>query len=166
MPASLHAHAAVNEILQRQPDAAAPRLAAHLASEAKSEALKTLALAAPLAHAPHMPHETPAVLALANQFIESGQYVNYVRAGQLGGLVVSWSQIPAPPNYVEQNIARVVSRIASLWRRAPLLVLFMGWLLIGVVLMPLEPKLWATGFLALVGLQFVVSVRGWYRRRL
>ena len=164
LPSSLHALSAVNEILHRQVDAPLPRLAAHLASEAKSEAMKTLTIAAPLAHATHMPHETPAVLALANQFIETGQYVNYVRANQLGGLVIAWSHIPGPPDHVEQNIARAVSRIAALWRRAPLLVLFIGWLLMGVVLVPLDPKLWATGFLALVGAQFVATVRGWYRR--
>lgn len=165
LPPSLHAHIAVNEILNRQPEAALPRLAAHLASEAKSEALKTLAIAAPLAHAAHMPHETPAVLALANQFIETGQFVNYVRANQLAGLVISWSQIPGPPDHVEQNIARAAGRIAALWRRAPLLVLFIAWLLLGVVLLPLAPKLWAIGFLALVGIQFVATVRGWYVRR-
>jgi len=165
LPPSLHAHPAINEMLRNQPEAALPRLAAHLTTEAKSEALKTLAIAAPLAHAPHMPHETPAVLALANQFIETGQYVNYVRANQLGTLVISWSQIPGPPDHVEQNIARAVSRLAALWRRAPLLVLFIAWLLLGTVLVPLDPQLWATGFPALVGAQFVATVRGWFRRR-
>ena len=174
-----HALKAASELLHQQPSsdlrllhepALAPirtelhELIAHRTLEAKVEAIKTLAIAAPLAAAARMPPETPAVLSLANQFIETGQFINYVRAHQLGGLVISWSQMPAPSDHVEQNIARAVRSVASLWRRAPMLVLLIAWLLLGIVLLPFDPQLWATGFLALAVFQFLITLRSWRRR--
>ena len=114
-----------------------------------------------------MPTEAPAVIALANRFIETGQYVNYLRAGELGRLVIAWSgqSQNGPADHSEQNIARAVRRVSALWSRAPMLVLLVCWLLLGVVLIPFRAELWATGFLALVGLQFVVTLRNWPPRR-
>jgi hypothetical protein len=60
-------------------------------------------------------------------------------------------------------------RLKALWRRAPLLILLAGWLSIGLIgafisllagsasQAPVE--IWATGFLVLVGFQFIVTVR-------
>jgi hypothetical protein len=178
VPRALHA---VTELLTRHPDAdlralQEPALASirgdireivsRLAGEAKIDARNTLAIAAPLAGGYGMPHEAPAVIALANQFIETGQYVNYFRAGELGRLVISWSQSETEAqDHAEQNVAHAVRRIAVIWRRAPLLVLLGVWLLLGIVLIRFATELWATGFLALVAIQFVVTVRNWPRRR-
>ncbi len=170
---------AVHELLTRQPDADLrvlhePALAPirdgvrevvnRLVNEARLDARKTLAIAAPLAALPRMPNETPAVLALANQFIETGQYINYVRAGQLGRVVISWSEAESgPEDHAEQNVTHAIRRVAALWTRAPLLVLLMAWLLFGIVLLPLDAELWAVGFLTLVLLQFVLTLRNWRR---
>lgn len=125
-----------------------------------------------------------AVIALANQFIATGQLSNYLRAAEMGRMVISWYD-DASPIYAGFN-ARAVARdrypslsmrwsdmLARLWGRAPLLVLLMGWLLsggfAGLLMKTMgEPgyktapsfKIWAIGFLALVVFQFVVTIRG------
>ena len=171
IPRALHA---VGELLSRQPDAdirdlhhpAVLQLMNRLTLEAKIDAHRTIAAAVPLIATHRMPHEAPAVLALASQFIETGQYVNYIRASQLGRLVISWSQPEDEPwDHAEQNIAHAVRRVTALWRRAPLLVLLMAWFLFGIVLVPLDADAWAIGFLALAGLQFVITLRNWPRPR-
>lgn len=174
IPRSLHE---VREVLKRQPElvervlqepALAPirdgvrEVVNHLSHEARLDAEKTLAIAAPLPSLHRMPAETPAVLTLANQFLETGQYLNYVRAGDLGRVVIRWAGDPdGPEDHAEQNVAAAVRRGAAVWRRAPLLVLLVAWMLLGVVL---NTEIWVAGWLGLVVLQFVVTIRNWRRR--
>jgi hypothetical protein len=60
---------------------------------------------------------------------------------------------------------------ARLWRRAPVLVLLIGWLLAGSIVAILSREsspiltTWALGFPALVALQFILTIRGVFRRR-
>lgn len=114
------------------------------------------------------------VIALANQFIATGQLPNYLRATELGRVVVSWYDRPLPVPVRPRAKARAAYLTArKLWRRAPLLVLLLGWLLSGAVMglflkvskLPSSKasfsfNVWAIGFLALVVFQFVASVRG------
>ncbi|MEP6714522.1 MAG: hypothetical protein ABJC09_03045 [Terriglobia bacterium] len=126
-----------------------------------------------------------AVVALATQFIETGQYLNFVRAGELARMVVSWHdpRIPAPgsrrlrsaqatPALTARSRPRRIA--AVLWRRAPLLVLMAAWLAAGVGAgaaarvidirawqMTAGVTVWATGFLGLVVFQFVATLRGY-----
>jgi hypothetical protein len=125
-----------------------------------------------------------AVIALANQFIATGQLPNYLRAAEMGRMVIAWSDevsrgsvgfaARAAARYRRRSLGmRLYGLLARLWRRTPLLVLLTGWLLSGVfagLLMKMMDwpdyrtalpfKIWAIGFLALVVLQFVISVRG------
>ena len=55
--------------------------------------------------------------------------------------------------------------VIALWRRAPMLVLLSGWLLLGVVPIPFDASLWGIGFLVLVAIQFVIAIRNWPPRR-
>ena len=121
------------------------------------------------------------VLALANQFIEVGSVANYFRAEELGRTVVSWYDGPLPlVAFVPEASPspRVQRALQKLWRRAPLAVLFLGWLVAGIVggvflrllsvpaystAVPFD--IWGLGFLLLVVLQFVVTVRGALLRR-
>jgi hypothetical protein len=121
------------------------------------------------------------VLALANQFIETGQVANYLRAEELGKLVVSWYDGPlsAVPLAAEQSLSpRSRDALKKLWRRAPLLALLLGWLVTGVAAgvflrvlsvpfyrTALPFDIWGVGFLVLVCVQFVVTIRGALRRR-
>jgi hypothetical protein len=106
------------------------------------------------------------LLALAARFLESGQYANYIRAAELGGIVLA--------RYSGRPAGSRGERLRKLWRRAPLLVLLLGWLgvgLVGGVLSVMERlsgagpisegtvEIWATGFLMLVLFQFFVTVR-------
>ena len=117
------------------------------------------------------------VISVANQFIETGQIPNYLRAEELGRIVAGWYQAPVPSDAslaVEGRRSRgqavpvwqIPRLLKRLWRRAPLLVLLALWLLAGTVaeLLPRSwhsppVELWATGFLALVVFQFLFTVR-------
>lgn len=134
-------------------------------------------------HTPHIPENLdPAmVLALATRMIETHQYPNYLRAAELGNTIVTWFEGPIPdvplsrPVRIERVNEIRANRIAStwpatfakLWRRAPLLVLLGGWLLIGIagaLLVRGESSplftTWALGFPALIVLQFLLTLRG------
>jgi hypothetical protein len=122
------------------------------------------------------------ILALANQFIETGQTPNYLRAAELGRVVLSWYEGPFPrpvgpgtelAGRDRERHLRWRETLRKIWLRAPLLILLAGWLLSGAVAGLLLRALsvpasettgafnvWAIGFLALVVFQFVVAVRG------
>lgn len=127
------------------------------------------------------------VLALANQFIETSQLANYLRAEELGRLVSVWFEGAQPLPFVVGRSSGPVEAVHErqslhtlrrLWTRAPLLVLFAAWLLSGLLtalllrLMgirawenPVILDVWAVGFLALVVFQFVATIRGALRMR-
>jgi hypothetical protein len=109
------------------------------------------ALGASLAHAAVPPDAAAPV--------EQGQYVNYARVEQSVPAIYSEPQMPPPPPASSASSPELwLDRFAALWRRAPLLVLLVGWLCAGIVLASAAPRLWVTGFLALIGFQFVVTV--------
>jgi hypothetical protein len=149
-----------------------------------------------------------ALLLLANRLLEAGGHVNFNRASQLALTIaegVQWAPAPAAPPYEESTAARLRSeiepltggpirtafsrswdavreqapaRVRALWRRAPLLILLLVWLAVGIVggtaswlWRILAPDawpagfvatgfdLWALGFLALVVFGFYMRVR-------
>ena len=143
-----------------------------LETGAKAEAEGTV-LAASLAVAA-APGRIPApntiapqdLLALATKFLESGQYVNYIRATELGRMVLT--------EYSGSTRSAGERRLRKLWQRAPLLVLLLGWFGVGLVggaisLMgrysgqgPIGSgavEIWVAGFLGLVLFQFLATVR-------
>jgi hypothetical protein len=147
------------------------------------------------------------LLMVANRLLEAGGYVNAVRAAQVAQLVVDGSHwAPAAgtispagaPEVSESQEGRTghgtalpglreswlelcggaPGRVVRLWRRAPLLVLLVAWLVVGTtgglifrVLQALRPgswspwisdagfTVWAVGFLALVLFGFYMRVR-------
>jgi hypothetical protein len=178
-------------------DVSSPR-----AAEAKETALKSVDQAAQAIehgaiHNPHIGHRIPenldpqTVLALATRMIETQQYPNYLRATELSNTIVAWYEGPLPgvaagrsttiqpPELEPRDEVRLRSAAAkwthsvtTAWRRAPLLVLLTGWLLIGIagaLLLRIAGgaagssplfTLWALGFPALIVLQFALTVRG------
>jgi hypothetical protein len=123
------------------------------------------------------------VLALANQLIETGQVPNYLRATELATIIAAWYEKPvstATPSQDSQPVAKRAgggtAALRALWKRVPLLVLLGAWLLFGVILglafrvfsvdssgMSLE--LWGLGFLVMVVAQFLITIRGAFRRK-
>jgi hypothetical protein len=129
------------------------------------------------------------VVATATQLIETGQVLNYLRAGELGRIVLSWydGSLPVrvglgpggvrlrPNKQLGLQVVRVVRR---LWHRVPMLILLTAWLVTGTFAgavgkmenstrktTALVFGIWATGFLALVVFQFVMTIRGALRRK-
>lgn len=149
-----------------------------------------------------------ALLLLATRLLEAGGHLNSVRASQLAQTVVDgarWALAPVPAVLEDSAAARgrlniqplaggplraaflrswdtvrkqAPGRIRLLWRRAPLLILLMAWLAVGIVggtaswlWRLLAPDawpagfaaagfdLWALGFLALVVFGFYMRVR-------
>jgi hypothetical protein len=110
------------------------------------------------------------VLEVAERFIESGQLANYIRAQELGQAVITF--YAAERGQSERDERRVV----KFWRRVPLLVLLAGWLALGLAgsaiallvrvaggelnaaMVQACFEFWGVGFLALVVLQFFVSL--------
>jgi hypothetical protein len=145
------------------------------------------------------------MLDIANRILESGGLANYVRAAEMAQLVIDGSRwapefagFPvAPPNSdrigwpgaagrphgtAGQAIRRVSgiasARLRILWARAPLLILLLSWLLLGIAggcwsllwqrfrletwpgaLVAVAFEVWGTGFLALVGFGFYAQLR-------
>ena len=171
---------AVGELLRTQPEAEArvlnePALApirqeirdvaTHLTVTARQDAEKTLAHAGALVAAQPPGAFGPTTVALANQFLETGQYVNYIRAGELGRLAISSFGPPHREVMAESRLAgRIAKAAGSLWRRAPLLALLLAWIIPGFVVALVNPELWAVGFLALIVFQFMFTVRNRNRR--
>jgi hypothetical protein len=143
-----------------------------LETGARSEAERSvLAASLAIATAPGRVTETNLIppqdlLALANRFLESGQYANYIRAMEIARFVTE--QQHATPRKTSSQ------RIRKLWQRAPMLVLLLGWLGVGLVggaisvlgrlsgEGPLDTgvvEIWVSGFLGLVLFQFLATVR-------
>jgi hypothetical protein len=150
----------------------------HLTLRAKNDAEVTLLAASILIQtAPRTMMESagmPAqdLLALAQRFFESGQYVNFVRATELGRMILK--AYPAGTGLKAPAPSVNLRRVKAMWQRTPLLVLLLGWLVVGFIgglisvtgrysgqgpLAPGAVEIWATGFLALVLFQFFVTVR-------
>ncbi|MBZ5578868.1 MAG: hypothetical protein LAP40_20085 [Acidobacteriia bacterium] len=149
-----------------------------------------------------------ALILLAHRLLDSGGLANYVRAAEVAQVVIDgmrWAPSAAPVGSPDLATARIVGedgptratrlpafqqswtairrraplRIRMAWRRAPLLVLLLAWLAVGVaggvasVLMPriwVEQawpaslttagfELWALGFLGLVLFGFYMRIR-------
>ena len=155
-----------------------------IALSARESAVNSVARAAhAIEHSPRVSGypDPRAVLAVANQFIETGQVPNYLRAGELGREVLSWYEGRlVPPEIATELTARDRERqsryrnaLTRVWRRAPLLILLVVWLVAGLTTAFLlnadtaayqtSLSVWAIGFLALVVVQFVISIRGSWR---
>lgn len=145
---------------------------------------------------------------LGTQLLESGTHANFIRAADLAQAVIDgtrWAPAPAPAPATEAATRRATiemdpagsdliraslqrswraaregarPRLRALWRRAPLLVLLLGWLAVGVVAGSLSwawrgvapdswpassaafaVEIWGIGFLALVLFGFYMRVR-------
>ncbi len=115
---------------------------------------------------------------VAERFAESGQLLNYIRAGELGEAVIA-SYLQVVPRKRDSDLRRELpDLLKAMWRTVPLLVLLVGWFFAGAVIgavllvarmagVPvLNPAIaqagfeaWGIGFLALAGIQFCVRVR-------
>jgi len=173
-------------------------ISAPATADAKDAALKSVEKAAQSiehagvgVHHPHIPEslDPQTVLALATRMIETQQYPNYLRATELCNTIVTWYEGPLPDAPVSRSIPieraekirstrltaatppKWTQTTARLWRRAPVLVLLIGWLLAGsivaIVSRESSPLLttWALGFPALIALQFILTIRGVWRRK-
>ena len=122
-PGLMHMRVEFRDLMQR------------LETSARAEAERTvLAASLAIATAPGRvlePNMIPPqdLLALANRFLESGLYVNYIRATELGQIVLE--QHAAARRVVRRRAAS--ERLRRLWNRAPMLVLLLAWLAVGVV---------------------------------
>jgi hypothetical protein len=132
------------------------------------------------------------VLALATRMVETQQYPNYLRAAELSNTIVTWYEGRLPDVPIARPISiEATEKIQSarstasprkwtevttkatarLWRRAPVLALLLGWLLAGSIVAILSSEssplltIWALGFPALIVLQFVLTIRGSWRRK-
>ena len=145
------------------------------------------------------------MLDLANRIFESGGLANYVRAAEMAQLVIDGSRwapefagfplgppdsgrigrkgaVTRPHGMAGQAIRRMsgmaLARLIILWKRAPLLILLLSWLLLGIAggswsllwqrfrletwpgaLVALAFEVWGTGFLVLVGFGFYAQLR-------
>jgi hypothetical protein len=164
-----------------------------LTLNAKAEAEHTLA-AASLAietgalHVARSDRPDPQnILTIAQRLLDAGQHINFVRSAELSQMVSSYYLVPIvdiiAPSAFGRNIMRTKpSRIApfdgwarlrvaqqrlkAIWRRAPVLVLLLVWVSVGLIgrfisgpLNPTAIEIWATAFLALVVFQFFATVR-------
>ncbi len=127
------------------------------------------------------------VILLASQLIQTGQLPNYLRAAEMGRIVVEWydgllpisAPVPGALSAARRQLqlreprppSQFFARLKSLWRRAPLLILLGGWLMAGLIFglvarifeiqtpdTALLFDIWGLGFLGLVGFQFVVTI--------
>jgi hypothetical protein len=129
---------------------------------ARMEAVQTLAAAATVVPARDL--ASVSVIATGERFLESGTLINYVRATELGQVVLASYPVTA-----KAKSGVDLHWLRAMWRRVPLLVLLAGWFLIGLIggvislagrtVSSESVEIWAVGFLVLVGFQFVVTVR-------
>jgi hypothetical protein len=111
----------------------------------------------------------PAVLEVAARFIESGQLANYIRA-QEGSAVIGFYAVERLQSDRAER-STLWERTVKLWRRVPLLVLLVGWLVLGLTGSALAMlvrfdaakvaagfEFWGVGFLVLVVIQFIVRM--------
>ena len=145
-------HHEVREVLQQ------------LIAGARSHAEQVLGAAALANHQGTNPY-TADVLAVADRFFAAGDYINFVRAAELGQAVLAYYGAPvtaAVPRGEDTPPQLLFPRFTELWRRAPLLVLLLAWLLVGIAGIPLGAfgaRPWAIGLLVLVVIQFLFTIR-------
>ena len=77
------------------------------------------------------------ILSVAVQLFETGQHVNYVRAGDLAEVVMvqsGWTQagVPVWVPVETPGATRTAGRWEGLWQRVPLPVLVLAWLALGI----------------------------------
>jgi len=177
------AAAAVSDPALAPVRAEAEALLARLASSARLNAETQLEAATLRWRGPEsvwqpLPDLQPATLLLwANRMMEDGGYANYIQLTAFCQAIIDLH--PGKTRAARQRAPRepLRSRFGRLWRRAPLLILLLAWLAVGIgvgVSSALFPErwtaaqvdlffeIWALGFLALIGLQFYMRVR---RRR-
>jgi hypothetical protein len=131
------------------------------------------------------------LLLCAGQLIDAGGYASFVQSAAVSRMILDpqrWAPAEAAAPWFHRWDARIrvpraspwirlgglAVRFKSLWRRAPLLVLLLGWLVAGlfggaVAALFLNERaaaavavffeIWALGFLALVGFGFYMRVR-------
>jgi hypothetical protein len=172
-------------------DVAAPAVADAKDAAQKSVDRATQTIEQGSIHGPRIPEnlDPQTVLALATRMVETQQYPNYLRATELSNTIVTWYEGPLPdvpltrPISIKRNgkirsarptpgsSHKWTQTTARLWRRAPVLVLLFGWLLAGSIVAILSREsspiltTWALGFPALIALQFILTIRGVWRRK-
>jgi hypothetical protein len=125
------------------------------------------------------------LLNIGHRLFSAGGHANYLRAAAVAEMIQSayWGstliqdqtaptarvssskQIGFPVNRILAAVSTVKlrERVRSLWGRAPLLVLLLAWLAVGIFGGTLYSgfgfEFWAVGFLALVGLGFYSTIR-------
>lgn len=193
------------EPIRAQVDSLLVQLArvAHLDAEGRLAHAADLVQTAVLKNLPQWDARPETLLALAHRLLDAGGHTNSVRAAEVAQVVIDaahWAPAAAPteisqtsrPQSQEAEApsllrpafsrswvllrSRAPGRIRDLWRRAPLLVLLLGWFLLGflggvvsLVVRSFSPEslaltgvgfdLWALGFLALVLFGFYMRVR-------
>ncbi|HMF79260.1 MAG TPA: hypothetical protein VK604_26610 [Bryobacteraceae bacterium] len=140
---------------------------------------------------PHWETAPETLLQIGHRLYDAGGYSNYVRAAEVATAIQSayweasiiyeqtasaksarlqqangWARYPSRAKWLKVWTAsrkNLPERIRVLWRRAPLLVLFLTWLVVGLIggalVSPFGFEFWAAGFLALVGLGFYARIR-------
>jgi len=197
--------AALTEYVNRNPEhastlAASPplrpiqgevrELLRQITMDAKTDAVRLIANAGDVvgAAAKHLEKlDGGGALVVAERLVETGQLVNYFRASELSQAVIAFYARPVPDLAIARARGRQRRKLDSdktglvrmLWGRVPLLVLLVGWLILGAVggtIMLLARavgvelvspstvqaafEFWGVGFLAFVVLQFWITVRG------
>ena len=106
--------------------------------------------------------DTAAMIAVAMRFIETGRIQDLVRAEELVSVVMkAYRPRTAGALGAEEEsnwLVRGANWTARLWLRAPLLILLVGWLLLGLFGV-ISLKWLGTGLLALVALGFYSRIR-------
>jgi hypothetical protein len=144
-----------------------------LALSAKLHAQARLAEAERVASGGVAPREIrPEILVpLAQSLLDAGGYANAMTASYLAQILIEATQSPAgrPASHDERQAA-VWPRVRRLWQRAPLLILLVGWLFLGLsgclAVMLLAGawtdsafETWGIGFLVLVAFGFYMRIR-------
>ncbi len=114
------------------------------------------------------PAET--VLGVASHLIEYGTYFNCTSGTELARVVAENCNAPRTASRSGIGLSyRFVEHTRKLWKHAPLLVLLLGWLALGLVVggtaaltrssLPRLTELWASGFLALILFGLYMRIR-------
>jgi hypothetical protein len=162
-----------------------------LALSAKAEAEHTLAAASlaietGTAREPRPAIDPTEVLAIAQRLLETGQHINFVRAAELAQTACSYYILPAPVPEVRlaqrpsagnpfRDLPRsrqAFRQMKAMWRRAPVLLLLLGWFSVGLIggfisligraagwgpLNSTVIAIWAVAFLVLIVFQFFAT---------
>jgi hypothetical protein len=162
----LDAEALLSEPSLEPQRAEVSRLLQRLGAEARSQAEvrldRTTELVSTLGPRPmSSDFDTPAMLAIAARFVETGRLADCARGGELARAVLE--RYSTPPIRPAGRPLAAAGRAAAeqarrLWARAPLLVLLLAWLALGLS-GAFGRGMWPVGLLALVGLGFYARVR-------